>query len=104
MPDRRPNRRSSIYRGHDGWWHGWVTIGTKDDGSPDRRHRMGRTEAEVTRKVQDLERSRETGQLAGTAKGLTVAQWIEPGSRPSRLAVSAAPPWKAPTHRRSATG
>jgi integrase len=77
MPDRRPNRRSSIYRGQDGWWHGWVTVGTKDDGSPDRRHRMGRTEAEVTRKVQDLERSRETGQLAGTAKGLTVAQWME---------------------------
>ena len=77
MPDRRPNRRSSIYRGQDGWWHGWVTVGTKDDGSPDRRYRMGRTEAEVTRKVQDLERSRETGQLAGTAKGLTVAQWME---------------------------
>ena len=77
MPDRRPNRRSSIYRGQDGWWHGWVTVGTKDDGSPDRRHRMGRTEAEVTRKVQDLERSRATGQLAGTARGLTVAQWME---------------------------
>jgi integrase len=77
MPDRRPNRRSSIYRGQDGWWHGWVTVGTKDDGSPDRRHRMGRTEAEVTRKVQDLERSRETGHLAGTAKGLTVAEWME---------------------------
>jgi len=22
MPDRRPNRRSSIYQGQDGWWHG----------------------------------------------------------------------------------
>jgi integrase len=77
MPDRKPNRRSSIYQGQDGWWHGWVTVGIKDDGSPDRRHRMGRTEAEVTRKVQDLERNREIGHLVGTAKGLTVAQWME---------------------------
>ena len=61
MPDRKPNRRSSIDLGQDGWWHGWVTIGIKDDGSPDRRHRMGRTEAEVTRKVRDLERGRDIG-------------------------------------------
>jgi hypothetical protein len=34
MPARKPNRRSSIYLGSDGWWHGWVTIGIKDDGAP----------------------------------------------------------------------
>jgi integrase len=77
MPDRKPNRRSSIYLGHDGWWHGWVTVGLKDDGSPDRKHRMGKTEAEVTRKVRDLERSRDTGQLVSAAKGLSVEQWME---------------------------
>jgi integrase len=77
MPDRRPNQRSSIYQGQDGWWHGWVTLGIRDDGSPDRRHRMGRTEAEVTRKVRDLERRRDTGSLATPGKGLTVGQWME---------------------------
>lgn len=77
MPDRRPNQRSSIYRGQDGWWHGWVTLVIRDDGSPDRRHRMGRTEAEVTRKVRDLERARDTGRLASLGKGLTVGQWME---------------------------
>src|SRR5215469_4156364 len=77
MPDRKPNRRSSIYLGQDGWWHGWVTVGIKDDGSPDRKHRMGKTEAEVTRKVRDLERSRDTGQLVSTARGLSVEQWME---------------------------
>lgn len=77
MPDRKPNRRSSIYLGQDGWWHGWVTIGVKDDGSPDRRHRMARTEAAVTRKVRELERSRDSGHLAKPAAGLTVAQWME---------------------------
>ena len=77
MADRKPNRRSSIYLSHDGWWHGWVTVGTKDDGSPDRRHRKGRTEAEVTRKVQELERQRDTGRLPKAGASLTVARWLE---------------------------
>ena len=64
MPDRRPNRRSSIYVGKDGRWHGWVTVGIKEDGSLDRRHRSGGTEAEVTRKVRELERHRDSGQVA----------------------------------------
>jgi integrase len=77
MADRKPNRRSSIYLGGDGWWHGWVTVGIKDDGSPDRRHRKGRTEAEVTRKVQELERQRDTDRLLKAGSNLTVAQWLE---------------------------
>lgn len=67
MPARQANRRSSVYLGADGWWHGWVTIGTKDDGSPDRRHRKGRSQAEVTRKAQELERQRDTGRIAKPA-------------------------------------
>jgi hypothetical protein len=74
MADRKPNRRSSIYLGGDGWWHGWVTVGTKDDGSLDRRYRKGRTEAKVTRKVQELERQRDTGRLLKAGANLTVAQ------------------------------
>ena len=50
MGTRRPNQRSSIYLGKDGFWHGWVTIGVRADGSPDRRHRMGKTEAEIDAK------------------------------------------------------
>ncbi len=76
MPDRKPNQRSSIYLGKDGWWHGYVSVGIKDDGSPDRRHRMAKTETEVTRKVRELERSRETGNLPG-ARSQTVGQWME---------------------------
>jgi hypothetical protein len=38
---------------------------------------MARTEAAVTRKVRELERSRDTGHLANPAKGVTVAQWME---------------------------
>src|SRR5215470_11772321 len=77
MSARKPNNRSSIYRGKDGWWHGWVTMGIKDDGSADRRHRKARTEAEVTRKVRELERRRVSGYLPSAGKPITVAQWME---------------------------
>ena len=60
---KKPDGRSSIYLGNDGYWHGWVTMGIRSDGSPDRRHRMARTEAEVTRKVRELENNRESGQV-----------------------------------------
>ena len=32
---RNSNGRSSIYEGSDGWWHGRVTVGIKDDGRLD---------------------------------------------------------------------
>jgi hypothetical protein len=77
MSARKPNKRSSIYLGKDGWWHGWVTIGIKDDGSLDRRHRKGRTEAEVTRKVRELEHTRDSGHVPNAGRPVTVAQWME---------------------------
>jgi integrase len=51
-------------------------MGIKDDGSPDRRHRRGRTEAEVTRKVRELEGKRDAGNAGKTGKPLTVAGWL----------------------------
>src|ERR1700683_3328329 len=76
MGKRTPNLRSSIYQGADGRWHGWVTMGVKDDGSPDRRHRTAKTETEVTGKVQELERKRDRGTAGKAGKPLTVADWL----------------------------
>jgi integrase len=76
MGIRRPNRRSSIYLGKDGFWHGWVTVGLKADGAQDRRHRMGKTEAEVTRKVQQLETQRASGYASKPGRAPTVAEWM----------------------------
>jgi hypothetical protein len=76
MGTRRPNRRSSIYLGKDGLWHGWVTVGIKADGSPDRRHRKGKTEAEVTRKVRELESQRESGYVSKPGRVPTLAEWM----------------------------
>lgn len=73
---KKPDGRSSIYFGNDGYWHGWVTMGIRSDGSPDRRHRMAKTEAEVTRKVAELESSRESGQVTKPGRTPTVAEWM----------------------------
>src|SRR5947207_1337969 len=61
MSPRKSNLESTIYFGDDGWWHGRVTMGVLADGSPDRRHRMARTEPAVRRKVRELEKLRDEG-------------------------------------------
>lgn len=73
---RKPNGRSSIYEGADGKWHGWVTMGVKSDGSPDRRHRTGKSETEVTRKVRELEGKRDANKVDKPGRPPTVEAWI----------------------------
>jgi hypothetical protein len=73
---RKPNGRSSIYPGSDGWWHGYVTMGVKADGALDRRHVRGRTDKQVTKKVQDLEKARDAGQVRKAGRVPTVGQWM----------------------------
>jgi integrase len=73
---RKPNGASSIYQGKDGKWHGRVTVGIKDDGTPDRRHVERKIEAEVIRAVRELERQREAGKVRTAGQRWTVAQWL----------------------------
>jgi hypothetical protein len=75
---RNPNRASSIYRGSDGYWHGRVSVGVRDDGRPDRRHVKSKTQVEVTRKVRQLERERDEGMVhkATDRRGWTVEAWL----------------------------
>ncbi|MEU4517839.1 tyrosine-type recombinase/integrase [Amycolatopsis sp. NPDC024027] len=73
---RAPNGASSIYLGNDGYWHGRVTVGVKDNGRPDRRHVQAKTEAEVTKKVRQLERARDAGSLEKTGPDWTVERWL----------------------------
>ncbi|MFE9827128.1 hypothetical protein ACFYPK_00435 [Streptomyces halstedii] len=58
---RQPNGASSIFLGKDGKWHGYVTVGVKDDGKPDRRHVKRKTRADATKAVRELERKRDSG-------------------------------------------
>lgn len=74
---RKPNGRSSIYFSErDGKWHGYVVMGLKDDGSIDRRHREGKSETEVTRKVRALEAKRDAGKTDKPGRAPTVEAWM----------------------------
>ncbi|MFE3601845.1 tyrosine-type recombinase/integrase [Streptomyces sp. NPDC059142] len=77
MSPRKPNLESTIYEGSDGWWHGRVTMGVKNDGSPDRRHRRARTLTEIKRKVRELEDLRDKGRAPKAGRKPTVAKWME---------------------------
>lgn len=73
---RSPNLRSSIYKGGDGYWHGRVTVGLRDDGKPDRRHVMGKNKAEIIAKVRELEKARETASVRKTGERWRVSDWL----------------------------
>ncbi|MFJ4469747.1 tyrosine-type recombinase/integrase [Streptomyces sp. NPDC089424] len=73
---RQPNGRSSIYLGKDGKWHGRVTVGIRDDGTPDRRHVERKTRAEVTAAVRELEKQRDGGAVRKAGRAWTVEAWL----------------------------
>jgi integrase len=73
---RQPNGRSSIYQGSDGKWHGRVTVGVRDDGTPDRRHVERKTRAEVTDAVRELEKQRDAKTVRKPGKPWTVKAWL----------------------------
>lgn len=88
---RGPSGRSSIQRGADGRWHGFVSMGSDQSGRRVRRHVAGRTRREVADKVSALEQQRAGGLSPGVPP--TVAEWMErwvagrelAGRRPSTL-------------------
>jgi integrase len=74
---RNANGRSSIFHSNsDNSWHGYVTVGLKDNGQADRRHVRGKTKADVTAKVRKLERQRDEGTVRKAGQTWTVAQWL----------------------------
>ena len=89
---RNPNLRSSIYKGADGYWHGRVTVGVRDDGKPDRRHVMSRSKATVVDKVRKLEKGREAGSVKRAGQRWRVSDWLNHWmdhiARPPRITVN----------------
>lgn len=74
---RNSNGRSSIYHSDaDNSWHGWVTVGVRDNGRPDRRHVRGQSKTVVTEKVRKLERDRDDGKVRKAGQTWTVEQWL----------------------------
>jgi integrase len=74
---RAPNGASSIYYSeYDQKWHGRVTMGIRDDGTPDRRHVKRDDEGDVIEAVQKLESLRETGNVTAPGRSQKVEKWL----------------------------
>src|SRR5699024_6422338 len=84
---RNSNRTWTVYYGKDEHWHGRVTVGTRDDGSPDRRHVMSRSKAKVMEGVKSLMGARDAGKVPKVGEKWTVeawlVHWLETIARPS---------------------
>jgi hypothetical protein len=76
---RNPNGRSTVYLGSDGYWHGRVTVGVKDDGRPDPTHVQAKTRADVTEKVRRLEQARDHGAVRKHGDRWTANRWFTRG-------------------------
>lgn len=75
---RRANRESSVpdKPNSRGYYDGWVTMGTRPDGSPDRRHVERKTKAARNRAVRELERKRDAGIASRPGRVPTVQEML----------------------------
>lgn len=73
----RTLREIPVTLGPDGLFHAKVTVGTKPNGKPDRRHRSGRTETDVRAKLKALLAEVDAGRTPRTGRALTVFTWFE---------------------------
>jgi integrase len=73
---KRSNGESSIVKGDDGRWHGYVSMGLKEGGKRDRRHVAAVRRADVVRMVRELEEQRDSGVVLPSGRGVTVEQWM----------------------------
>jgi integrase len=87
MGTRAGNQRSSIFEGNDGRWYGFVTMGTRPDGSPDRRKRGAATRAEVTRKVAALEKLRANENALPAGQSQRLETWLNDWLKATALRV-----------------
>jgi hypothetical protein len=73
----RASGESSIYKDEDGRWHGFVSMGKKENGRRDRRHVSGAKRADVVAKVRAIEAKRDAGVVEAAGRAPTVAEWLD---------------------------
>ena len=74
---KRASGESSIYRDEDGRWHGFVSMGKKENGRRDRRHVSGAKRADVVAKVRAIEVKRDAGVVDAAGRAPTVGEWLD---------------------------
>src|SRR3954468_14511704 len=76
-PRSRASGESSIFKGEDGRWHGFVSMGKKENGRRDRRHVSGAKRADVVAKVRAIEGKRDSGIVEAAGRAPTVSEWLD---------------------------
>ncbi|MCF6744973.1 site-specific integrase [Blastococcus sp. KM273128] len=74
---KRASGESSIYQDEDGRWHGFVSMGKKENGRRDRRHVSAAKRADVVAKVRALEAKRDAGMVDAAGRAPTVGEWLD---------------------------
>lgn len=74
---RRGWGESSIHQDEDGRWHGYVSMGTKENGARDRRHVTSMKRADVVAKVRALEAKRDAGVASTAGQQPTLGDWLD---------------------------
>ncbi len=67
----------SIYCDKQGVWHARVVMGTRTDGTVDRRRVRRKTKGELLKAVREMERSRDDGSYQWTQDDPTLRDWVE---------------------------
>lgn len=71
-------RRPTAREGKDGYWHVWVSVGTKPNGRPDQRHISRPTQDEAEEAADELlDTLKKTGAVTKAGKKLTVQEWLD---------------------------
>jgi integrase len=74
--NRRPTSVEIFYSEFDERWHGFITVGTKANGRPDRRHRTAATREACADKIRELEDQVAAGTLGKPGRKPTVEEWF----------------------------
>lgn len=64
-------------KGPDGYWHAYVVMGVRPDGTSDRKHLRRKDPAELRKAVHALEVQRDTGAYRWTEDDPTLTVWVE---------------------------
>jgi integrase len=73
---KRASGESSIYQDEDGRWHGFVSMGKKENGRRDRRHVSGARRVDVVAKVRAIEAKRDAGFIEAAGRAPLVGEWL----------------------------
>jgi integrase len=77
MSNRAASGESSIYRDGAGRWHGYVSMGLKENGRRDRRHVSAARRADVVARVRAMEAKRDAGTAEAAGRAPMVSDWLD---------------------------